>query len=210
MKKIFLIFSTLLSAISSEIFAQISPKIFKEYELKANQYEDKKDYISAINLYYYISKNDSLQSGKNSLQKIETLLPKCRDLIFKQLQGKWRLKKKLDLDYYSNIKYTKFVEIENNKIIFYDGSKKVVSEINLETTPFSYNQFGGFPSLKLEKEIWTFSVRIVNGEKRLRLRKHLDKNGNLVGKIDDRAAIIDAKQSEIALNQEIDTYYIQN
>ncbi|MCU7618781.1 hypothetical protein NZ698_16420 [Chryseobacterium sp. PBS4-4] len=209
MRKKSLIFSILLFIFSNTIKAQLNSTIVKDHETKANHYESKHDYISAINLHYFILENDTLESGKKAEAAIENLLPKCRELVFKQLQGKWELKKKLDFDYYSNIKYTKFIEIENDKIIFYDIPGKIVSEINLKTNPFSYHQFGGFPSLKLEQEIWTFSTRIVHREKRLRLRKHIDKNGNLVGNTDDRAAIVDSLEREKALQKEIDTYYIK-
>ncbi|WP_312077046.1 hypothetical protein [Chryseobacterium sp.] len=200
-----LFFSTLLCTLK----AQISYHKLQDYENKAKQYEAKGDYISAINLHYFISKNDTLEIGKNSLQRIENLLPKCTAVIMKELVGKWELKKKLDLDYYSNIKYTKFIEIKDHTILFYDTPEKVVVEINLEDNPFTYNDFGGFPSLKLDKEIWTFSTRKVSREKRLCLRKHIDKNGNIVGRIDDRGALINSINREIALRQEIDTYYIQ-
>ncbi|MFC7346972.1 hypothetical protein ACFQO9_09625 [Chryseobacterium zhengzhouense] len=189
--------------------AQISSHTIQDYENKANKYESKGDYISAINLHYFISKNDTLESGKKSLQRIENLLPKCTEIILKELYGKWELKKKLDLDYYSNIKYTKFIEIKDHKIMFYDTPDKIVVEINFENNPFTYSDSGGFPSLKLDKEVWTFSTRTVNREKRLRLRKHVDKNGNLTGRTDDRGAIINPLDREIALKQEIDTYYIQ-
>lgn len=209
MKKYFIILTIIFSAFSFTIEAQINSQTLQDYENKADQYESKGDYISAINLHYFISKNDTLESGKKSLQKIEYLLPKCRPVIMKELEGKWELKKKLDLDYYSNIKYTKFIEIKDNKITFYDSPEKIVSEINLEDNPFDYNEIGGFPSLKLEKEIWTFSPRTVNREKRLRLRKHIDKNGNYIGHIDDRGALVDSIEREIALKQEINTYYIK-
>lgn len=208
MKKITLF--CLIFMLSFSLFkTQIKAEVLKNYEQIATQYEKKVDLLSAINVYYYISKNDTLESNKKSLQKIEILLPKCREILLKELQGKWELKKKFDLDYYSNIKYTKFIEIKDNKIIFYNRPEEIVSEINLETNPFSYNDFGGFPSLKLDKEIWTFSTRKVNREKRLRLRKHIDKNGNLIILSDHRGVIIDDTEREIALKQEIDTYYIQ-
>jgi len=117
-------------------------------------------------------------------------------------------KKKLDLDYYSNIKYTNFIQVENNKIIF-NNNKEIVLEINLENNPFSYNDFAGFPSIKLEKEVWYFSTRIVNGQKRLRLRKKIDKNGNLIGRLDHREIIMDNRKRKKALKKEIDTYYIK-
>jgi len=209
MKKTLIILILLFSTFSFILKAQISSHILQDYENKANKYESKGDYISAINLYYFISKNDTLESGKRSLQKIENLLPICTKTILKELSGKWELKKKLDLDYYSNIKYTKFIEIKDQKIIFYDTPEKIVVEINLEDNPFTYSNSGGFPVLKLDKEVWTFSTRTVNREKRLRLRKHIDKNGNFMGRIDDRGAIINPFDREIALKKEIDTYYIQ-
>ncbi len=179
------------------------------YEKKAIEYENEEKYFEAINYYYTISKMDTLTNGNNALKKIEILLPKCRELFFNQIKGKWKLKKKLDLDYYSNIKFTKFIKIENNTITFYENSKNIVSQINLNTEPFSYNMFAGFPSLKLGNEVWSFSVRKVNGQSRLRLRKHIDKNGNLIGRLDHRGIIIDKRKREKALKQEVDTYYVK-
>lgn len=210
MKKIFTLFCLIFMLSFSLFKTQIKTEVLKNYEQIATQYEKKGDLLSAINVYYYISKNDTLESNKKSLQKIEILLPKCREILLKELQGKWELKKKFNLDYYSNIRYTKFIEIKDNKIIFYNRPEEIVSEINLENNPFSYNDFGGFPSLKLDKEIWTFSTRKVNREKRLRLRKHIDKNGNLIVLSDHRGVIIDDTEREIALKQEIDTYYVKS
>ena len=189
--------------------AQTRLETINNYEKKAIEYENDGKYFDAINYYYTISKMDTLSKGNNALKKIEILLPKCRELFFQEIKGKWKLKRKLDLDYYSNIKFTKYIKIENNSITFYENSKNIVSQINLENEPFSYNMFAGFPSLKLGNEIWSFSVRKVNGQNRLRLRKHIDKNGKLIVRIDERGIIIDKRKREKALRREIDTYYIK-
>jgi len=205
MKYILVMFFFILSI---SIRAQKNLEIIKDYEKKALNYESEGQLLEALNYYYIISKQDTLNIRKNALKKIELLLPKCRELFYNEIKGKWKLKKKLDLDYYSNIKYTNFIQVENNRIIF-KNNKEIVSEINLESNPFSYNHFAGFPSLKLDKEIWYFSTRIVNGQKRLILRKQIDKNGNLIGRLDHRGIIRDNRKRKKALKKEIDTYYIK-
>ena len=194
--------------LSISIRAQKNLETIKDYDEKALKYESEGKLFEALNYYYVISKQDTLDIGKKAVKKIELLLPKCRELFYNEIKGKWKLKKKLDLDYYSNIKYTNFIQVENNRIIFKDN-KKIVSEINLESNPFSYNDFAGFPTIKLEKEIWYFSTRIVCGQKRLRLRKLIDKNGNLIVRLDHRGIIIDNRKRKKALKKEIDTYYIK-
>ncbi|WP_234111751.1 hypothetical protein [Chryseobacterium sp. R2A-55] len=193
----------------NSINAQSNIELINNYEKKAAELEKDGNYFEAINYYYTISQMDTFRNGENAIKKIEILIPKCRELFYQEIKGKWKLKKKFDLDYYSNIKFTKFIKIENNTITFYENSKNMVSQINLENQPFSYNMFAGFPSLKLGKEIWSFSVRKVNGQKRLCLRKHVDKNGNLIGLLDDRGIIINKRKREKALKQEIDIYYIK-
>ncbi|WP_152909122.1 hypothetical protein [Chryseobacterium sp. Hurlbut01] len=205
MKYILVMFFFILSI---TIRAQNNLEIIKNYEEKALNYENEGKLLEALNYYYAILKQDTLDNGKNAIKKIEYLLPKCRELFYNEIKGKWKLKKKLDLDYYSNIKYTNLILVENNRI-FFNNNKINVSEINLESNPFSYNDFSGFPSIKLEKEIWHFSSRIVNGQKRLILRKQTDKNGNLIAKLDHRGIIIDNRKRKKALKKEIDTYYIK-
>ncbi|WPO82442.1 hypothetical protein SD427_17005 [Chryseobacterium sp. JJR-5R] len=194
--------------LSISIRAQNSLEIIKGYEEKAINYENEERLIEALNYYSVISRQDTLDIGKRAIKKIELLLPKCRELFYNEIKGNWKLKKKFDLDYYSNIKYTDFIKVENNRI-FFINSKKIVSEIDLESNPFSYNAIAGFPSIKLEKEIWYFSIRVVNGQKRLRLRKKTDKNGNLIATLDHRGVIINERKTKKALKKEINTYYIK-
>ena len=191
------------------VVAQSIEEIIKRYVKEAEKYENKGKCVEAINYNYTISKMDTAIYKKNALEKINALFPKCKEKAYQELKGKWQLKEKLDLDYYSNIKFTKFIEIDNNKIVFYDDPNNIVNQINLDENPLSYNNFAGFPSLKLDKEIWSFSVRKVGRQVRLRLIKHIDKNGNLIGRIDDRAAIIDSQEREIAMRKEVNTYYLK-
>lgn len=198
----------ILFALSISIRAQNNLEIIKGYEEKAIIYENEDRLIEALNYYHVISRQDTLDIGKRAITKVELLLPKCRELFYKEIEGNWKLKKKLDLDYYSNIKYTDFIKVENNRIFFIDNNK-IVSEIDLETNLLSYNDIAAFPSIKLEKEIWYFSTRIVNGQKRLRLRRKTDKNGNLIDTLDHRGVIINKRKRKKALKKEIDTYYIK-
>jgi hypothetical protein len=69
MRKKSLIFSILLFIFSNTIRAQLNSTILKDYEIKANQFESKHDYISAINLHYFILENDTLESGKKLKQQ---------------------------------------------------------------------------------------------------------------------------------------------
>ena len=132
-----------------------------------------------------------------------------RNEMINGLIGTWILKEKLDSDDHSTIKFTKFIEIDRDQINFLNDSKEIISRIDLKNNPFTNTSFSAFPSLQIEKEIWYFSVRKVNGQQRLRLIKQIDKNGNLVGRIDDRAAIINKKARKKALKKEIYTYYIK-
>lgn len=146
----------------------------------------------------------SLSQNKNDVMNNDV-----RNEIINGLIGTWILKEKLDSDYNSNIKFTKFIAIDLDQISFLNDSKVIISRIDLKNNKFTTTSFSAFPSLQIDKEIWYFSVRKVNGQQRLRLIKQVDKNGNLVGRIDDRGSIINRKARKKALKKEIYTYYIK-
>lgn len=188
--------------------AQTNQEVLKAHKNSAEKYESEHKYFEALNHYYNILNIDNFgYYSENANAKIELLLPICRKAIIDKLKGAWILKQRFDYDYNSNLKFTDYMKVENNQLYFYNKSNEIILEINLNDNPFIYSEIAGFPSLKIDKEIWSISIRELKSEKRLRWRKHIDYNGNLVGKIDERGIIIDKNKRRIALQEEIDTYY---
>jgi len=190
--------------------AQTNEEVLKSHIVSAEKYELEHKYIEALNCYYNILKlENSSNYSKNARTKIRLLLPICRKEIIEKLKGTWKLKQRFDYDYNSNLKFSEYLEVEDNQLYFVDKSNEIILEINLNDNPFIYTDFAGFPSLKIDKEIWSISIRELRREKRLRCRKHIDYNGNLLCKIDERGIIINKKKRKIALEKEIDTYYVK-
>ena len=204
-------FSFILSFLSFHLNSQMKiydSTFLKNQKIIAENFEKEKDYINSLNQYSYLSKIDS--SSTNAIDfknKINQLLPICRNLVYNELKGKWKIKQNYESEN-SILKNSKYLIISNNEIIFLDDKSKEI-KYNLISNPFFLNIFNEFPSIKIDNEIWLISLRKINNETRLIWTKKMDKNENLLMTIDEREIIRDPEKRRIALENEIHTYFVK-
>lgn len=180
----------------------------KSQKIRAENLENKKDYINALNQYLYLYELDS--SGINGISaknKIDQLLPICRKLIYDKLKGKWKIKKNFEREN-SILKNVQYINVSNNEIVFIDD-KANETRYNLELNPFFSNVVSEFPSLRIDDEVWLINFRKINKETRLIWIKKIDKEGSFIATIDDRGIIKDPQKRKIALENEIHTYFVK-
>lgn len=139
-------------------------------------------------------------------KRIDSLLPFFQNEEVKKWRGKWKLKKLTNNDY-----NYEFIEIKETKLLFYAKNlSSPIREEHIQFAPYdSSNLSISYSSLLFENnEIWEFTVKETENEKRLVTEVKRMSDGTYISLLDERGIIIDPVQREKAYEEEIRTYYI--
>lgn len=145
MRKIYFTLIILLFAIKSFAQADAKTKFQKnKYELAVSYYK-KSDFINALDLFSVASKiKPENELGQESIKKVDTLKCLLRKNMMQKALGTWKLtgdkpmwavKTTKDSQ---NMLVDAFVEISENKILFYEQDKKTLVKKTIKTENLVY------------------------------------------------------------------------
>jgi hypothetical protein len=189
----------------------LDEKLFKsqkdDFE-KAEKALENSDELEALNFHHFvysINLNTDLESI--SKKRIDSLLPLIQKKEIKKWKGKWKIKQLR-----TNKFNYEYIEITENKILFYDKNNLVIPSRIEEIRFAKYNPRDIFISISRvifkNNEVWEFNTEKVNRELRLFPNLKTDANGKGYHLLDDRSIIKDPVKRKEALAEEIRTYYI--
>ena len=124
------------------------------------------------------------------------------------LSGLWKLKLFLKSND-TEINFTDYIIFKNNEMHFLKKQSKSKKLLFVKKIELEKDEEGEIQVTFENKEIWQLSFRNINNETRLIWKQTVAKNGDHLGQIDDRWALIDKAERKKALDSEINTYYVK-
>lgn len=163
----------------------------------------------------YGLKDKDLDIKKSARKKIDSLLPIAQKKIIKQWKGNWKLKELHD-EGLPLIKFSEYIRIDDDKIIFYKKDSKG-KQIILRSEPIRFFPYDSVKSsLNLREivfensEIWKFTTVKKKSQKRLYVTCERDSSGESYETLDHRGFVMDRKERRRSKKIEIYTYYVKS